>query len=185
MPSQPTIALHIDASGFSSGLRDAANTIARDFAAPAAQSAGIVSEAFGRVFSSMESAIGRAARTGEFSIRSMVDAMLRDLSRLAFDRFIEKPITNFLESALGNLLNFGGARAGGGPVSGAHAYLVGERGPELFVPAGAGRIDAGFARAAPVIHFNVTARDAESFRRSETQIAAMLARAVARGQRGM
>jgi hypothetical protein len=29
---------------------------------------------------------------------------------------------------------FGGARANGGPVTGGRAYLVGERGPELFVP---------------------------------------------------
>jgi hypothetical protein len=29
---------------------------------------------------------------------------------------------------------FGGARAGGGPVAGGRSYLVGERGPEMFVP---------------------------------------------------
>jgi phage-related minor tail protein len=145
----------------------------------------VLSDAFKGVFSSLETSIGRAARTGEFSIRGMVDAMLRDLARLAFDDLVEKPLSNFIESAIGNLMNFGGARASGGPVSAAHAYLVGERGPELFVPAGAGRIEANGARSAPVIHFNVTASDAESFRRSETQIAAMLARAVARGQRGL
>jgi hypothetical protein len=33
-----------------------------------------------------------------------------------------------------------GARAGGGPVSGGRAYLVGERGPELFAPARSGLI---------------------------------------------
>lgn len=38
------------------------------------------------------------------------------------------------------LKNFGGARADGGPVSGNTPYLVGERGPELFVPATSGRI---------------------------------------------
>lgn len=37
---------------------------------------------------------------------------------------------------------FGGARAGGGPVSPGRAYLVGETGPELFVPRSAGRIEA-------------------------------------------
>jgi hypothetical protein len=35
------------------------------------------------------------------------------------------------------------------------------------------------------VTFNVTAQDAESFRRSETQIAAMLARAVSLGQRNL
>jgi hypothetical protein len=33
-----------------------------------------------------------------------------------------------------------GARAGGGPVSGGSPYMVGERGPELFVPTGSGTI---------------------------------------------
>ena len=38
--------------------------------------------------------------------------------------------------------------------------------------------------ARPII-FNVTTPDAESFRRSETQVAAMLARAVQLGQRNL
>ncbi|MBD3847110.1 hypothetical protein IED13_15480 [Bosea sp. SSUT16] len=42
---------------------------------------------------------------------------------------------------LGGLLgSFGGARAGGGPVSPGKAYVVGEKRPELFVPNSAGRI---------------------------------------------
>lgn len=36
--------------------------------------------------------------------------------------------------------NFGGAREKGGPVSGNKSYLVGERGPELFVPSVSGSI---------------------------------------------
>ena len=36
---------------------------------------------------------------------------------------------------------FGGARANGGPVSAGKAYLVGERGPELFVPRASGYIN--------------------------------------------
>jgi len=38
------------------------------------------------------------------------------------------------------LKNFGGARAEGGPVSGNKTYLVGERGPELFMPQVSGSI---------------------------------------------
>lgn len=36
--------------------------------------------------------------------------------------------------------SFGGARADGGPVLGGAAYLVGERGPEVFRPATGGEI---------------------------------------------
>jgi hypothetical protein len=39
-----------------------------------------------------------------------------------------------------NLLSFGGPRASGGSVSGSKAYLVGEKGPELFVPGASGNI---------------------------------------------
>ncbi len=38
-------------------------------------------------------------------------------------------------------------RATGGPVAPGRAYLVGERGPEVFVPTAAGRVDTGQASA--------------------------------------
>lgn len=37
-------------------------------------------------------------------------------------------------------VNFGGARADGGPVQSGKTYLVGERGPEMFTPTGSGNI---------------------------------------------
>ena len=43
----------------------------------------------------------------------------------------------------------------------------------------------GGGRAGPSIVMNVTATDAGSFRRSEAEVGAMLARAVARGRRGL
>lgn len=36
-----------------------------------------------------------------------------------------------------------------------------------------------------VVHFNVTTPDADSFRKSEAQVTAMLARTVGRGRRGL
>ncbi|MEO7248103.1 MAG: tail tape measure protein, partial [Novosphingobium sp.] len=45
-------------------------------------------------------------------------------------------------SILGSILGLPG-RASGGPVAPDRPYLVGERGPELFVPTSAGRIDNG------------------------------------------
>jgi hypothetical protein len=58
----------------------------------------------------------------------------------------------------------------------------------MFVPAGSGQIapaGAGRSGAAPIINFNIQTADAESFRRSEAQVTAMLARAVKRGTRGL
>jgi hypothetical protein len=45
-----------------------------------------------------------------------------------------------LTAIIGKLLNFKGFRAGGGSVQGGGSYIVGEKGPELFVPENGGRI---------------------------------------------
>lgn len=45
-----------------------------------------------------------------------------------------------LMNGIGQFFGFGGARAAGGPVSAGQAYLVGERGPEIIVPRGAGEV---------------------------------------------
>ena len=68
--------------------------------------------------------------------------------------------------------------------------LMGEAGAEAILPLKRGS-DGALGVAAPAggggaqIVFNVTATDAASFRKSEGQIAAMLARSVGRGQRGL
>lgn len=71
--------------------------------------------------------------------RMVADALAADLMRGLFG---EKGSGG---GAFGSLVSsvaglFGGARADGGPVSFGRAYLVGERGPELFTPATSGRI---------------------------------------------
>jgi len=181
-----TIGVSLDTSGLTFGLSAAAKTFDDKFAKPVAESADVLSSAFHRVFADIESTFARAARTGQFSMKQMVDAILADLSRLAFQKFVEKPIANLVEGIFGKLFDFGGGRATGGPVSGGASYLVGETGPELFTPAGTGQIaPASSPRAAPVINFHITTADADSFRRSEAQVTAMLARAVQRGTRGM
>lgn len=48
----------------------------------------------------------------------------------------------FFQSSLGALLGLPG-RATGGPVSPGRGYVVGENGPELFVPTSAGRVETG------------------------------------------
>ena len=53
---------------------------------------------------------------------------------------------NLLNSAVGSLFGLPG-RATGGPVSPGSAYLVGERGPEVFVPTSSGKVMANGAAA--------------------------------------
>ena len=77
-------------------------------------------------------------------------------------------------------------RATGGPVVGGRGYLVGERGPELFVPAGAGRIEpTGPGRDAPrevrvaiTIHAPAGTAAPEALQLSSRQIAGAVRRAL-------
>jgi len=68
--------------------------------------------------------------------------------------------------------------------------VMGERGAEAVMPLARGPdgrlgVRAGGGGRPASITVNISTPDAESFRRSEAQVSAALARAVARGQRGM
>ena len=67
--------------------------------------------------------------------------------------------------------------------------LAGEAGPEAIMPLARGpdgRLGVAAAGgAAPNVTVNIATADADSFRRSEVYLTGLIARAVARGQRGM
>ena len=65
------------------------------------------------------------------AMRGIIGAVIDELFRL----YVVKQIVGIVTSAVGLP-----ARARGGPVSGNQPYVVGERGPELFIPGGNGTI---------------------------------------------
>ena len=75
------------------------------------------------------------------------------------------------------------------PLSGGLTGLAGERGAEAIMPLARGRDGrlgvAAQGGASPSITINISTPDAESFRKSETQVAAMIARASALGRRNL
>lgn len=87
--------------------------------------------------------------------------------------------------------------AEGGVISTPHFFplgrglgLAGERGAEAILPLSRGPdgrlgVASGRGGGAVTIHMSIQTPDAESFRRSESQVTASLARAVARGQRNL
>jgi hypothetical protein len=84
--------------------------------------------------------------------------------------------------AIGGALGFGGGRAMGGPVSARTAYVVGERGPELFVPGSSGSIIPNGMGGGTIINLTVNgAIDSESTAR---QIVSILNDSQARGTLG-
>jgi len=79
------------------------------------------------------------------------------------------------------------SRPTGFAMRGAGLGVMGEAGPEAILPLARGAdgrlgVRAGGARPVAVT-INVTTPDVEGFRRSQSQIAAEVARALARGQR--
>ncbi|KLI64855.1 phage tail tape measure protein [Aurantiacibacter marinus] len=97
-------------------------------------------------------------------------------------------IGSLLNGLFGSLMGLPG-RATGGPVSPGSAYLVGERGPEVFVPTSAGRVENGMGgnggRRDVHVAINLAApRGTEGpimLRRSSRQVASAVARAMREG----
>jgi len=76
-------------------------------------------------------------------------------------------------------------RATGGPVSPGRPYIVGERGPEVFVPTSSGSVDAGMGRSGGAnvnltvnISDNGTGSGPDQIRRSSRHLARQLRRAL-------
>lgn len=85
---------------------------------------------------------------------------------------------------LGGALGLPG-RATGGPVSPGRGYLVGERGPELFVPTSAGRVEPGVATPTRDVRVSIALNSPRgssaptALRRSSRQVASAVRRALA------
>jgi phage-related minor tail protein len=172
--------IHLAPLGLSAGFSEAGAEIARVAREEIAPAAALIEGAFASAARAIERDLSRAARSGSLSLKGLAQSILNDLKRVAIDSFIRKPIENLFLSAFGVK---SGGRAAGGFVAAGEAFLVGERGPELFTPSVSGRI--GAAGAAPInvaIHLTGV-QTPENFRASETQIAASLSRVLARGAR--
>lgn len=156
-------------AGASAALTDFSRNQAR-------RAADDVGAAFERAGERIARAMGGAARNGEVSFKRMAKVILEELARLALDRiFTQSP----------KRTPFFGARAAGGSVTAGGAYLVGERGPEVFMPHQSGAIGAPSGGAVN-IHFHLGASaDAAAIARHQGQIAAAVARAVAYGRRNL
>jgi phage-related minor tail protein len=166
-------------------LGAAADALGAFVSGPVQSATAAIDTAVTRSFSSVENTIARAVLSGKVSMDSLVSSILAGFDRIATTQFLVKPIESVLTQVAGALLPIGGARASGGPVDAGVPYLVGEQGPELFVPNAAGAVAPNTALRGTTVTLNVTTPDAKSFLKSESQIAALLTRALSRGQRNL
>jgi phage-related minor tail protein len=130
------------------GVRADTAAFARDVAAMKAELDGPLAAGAERAGRALETALARAIRTGRLGFE--------DLKRVALSAMAEIAAAS-IRTGLGALLGGRGAggtigallgaigglpgRAVGGPVAPGRPYLVGERGPELFVPTASGRVE--------------------------------------------
>jgi len=143
---------------------------------PAERAAEAIETAFGRAGEGMARSLARAAADGEVSLAELARAVLAAVNAAAGG---SGGLSDAIARAVGSI--FSGSRAEGGPVLAGSAYLVGERGPEVFRPQAAGAIEPIPAGGVTV---NVTVGGGTpALLRSEAQIAQMLARAVNLGAR--
>lgn len=181
------IRVRADTSGFMTGVGD----IRRELDGPLAQGVD-------RAGGSIERSLARAAITGKFGFEDLRRVALTALSDIAAGALRTDlgalfggsggsggGLLGSLASTVGGL--FGGApgRATGGSVTGGSAYMVGERGPEMFVPTASGRIETqAQGRHGPVnVTVNVAAsRDASAAVMQQTgaQVARAVRQALAR-----
>ena len=96
---------------------------------------------FEGAFRSMEDALVDFVMTGKLDFKSLADSIIRDIIRIHIQRNVTAPLAALSGNLFKSIGSFLFGRAGGGAVSPGGAYWVGEHGPEMFVPAGAGSIE--------------------------------------------
>ena len=138
---------------------------ARDVAAMRGELDGVLGAGAERAAVRLEAALLRATRTGALGFDE-----LKGVAVSALDAIAGAAVKSGVESVLGGVVGKGGGLAGalagllgglpgratGGPVSPGRAYVVGERGPEMFVPASSGRIEAGGGGAVREVRVAIT-----------------------------
>ena len=177
-----TVVVKADTKQLNSGLKEAAQL--------GAQFSRSISSAF-------EDAIFKGKDLGD-----VLRGLALDMSKMVFKAAF-KPLESAVGSAFSGFFSgLGGDApslfAKGGVVSAPTAFsmgngrsgIAGEAGPEAILPLMRGAdgrlgVRQGGGGRQITVNFNVSTPDAGSFKRSETQINAMLNRAVARGERNL
>lgn len=132
---------------FTVGASEALN----NYLAESANVAKQVEDLFSNAFQGMEDALVQFIQTGKLDFKSLADSITADILRIIIKQQISNALAEaskifggggtgtagFIGQVFGALV---GTRADGGPVASGAPYLVGEEGPELFVPRSAGTI---------------------------------------------
>jgi phage-related minor tail protein len=149
------------------------------------ESAKRTQQVFDSVFGNLSSAIDNFVKTGKLSMKDLARSIIQDLIAIQ----MKAMVLRFLGGAFANMsaaATYGTIpgseqtsmlaaqdagflpRANGGPVNANGSYIVGERGPELFMPSGSGTIIpngqmGSMGGTTNVTNYNINAIDVKSF----------------------
>ncbi|OYW48440.1 MAG: tail tape measure protein [Novosphingobium sp. 28-62-57] len=170
------------------------------FTADVAQMRGsfdsILVDGFGRAGDTLERGLLGAIRRGSLGfedLRRVALNVMGDIAAQAVSAGIGSlggagagqsgGIGGLLSGLVGSIFGLPG-RATGGPVAPGRGYLVGERGPELFVPTSAGRVEPSLSGKGRDVNVSIRivspqgSSQPESLRRSGKQVAQAVRRAL-------
>ena len=182
------------------GVRADTASFAQDAAAMQVSLQASLGDGADKAGSLIEDSLAKVITTGKAGFADLEKRAVAALGEIA-----AQAVSNGLASLLGGVSGGGGlatigssligallgspGRATGGPVSPGRPYMVGEQGPELFVPASAGSIAPAAGNAAPravnvaiSIHAP-TATEPQALARSSRQVARAVNRALAQAER--
>jgi SLT domain-containing protein len=146
----------------------------------------LIDSALSRAIESGKSGFGDLKKVALAAMEDIASASLRALFRPQGGGGFGAGLLSGLSSFVAGLMGSPG-RATGGPVTSGRAYMVGERGPELFVPSGSGRIENLSPRARDVrvaISLNNPAGlgEPQALRQSSRQVARAVRLALRKGE---
>lgn len=144
--------------------------------------AKVAEDMFSSIVSNMDAALSNFVRTGKMSFKDLTRSIIQDLLliqmraqmsgifRMFGSFFGGNPIgaSGYSDMATFNSLMAAGGLANGGSIGANEPHLVGERGPELFMPKNAGTIIpnerlGGLGNTTNVTNYNINAIDVKSF----------------------
>ena len=129
-----------------------------------------------------EDAFVKFVQTGKLSFKDLANTMIAEFARVQAQKLLNGIFGGSSSAGssggggfFGNVLGFLGGffKANGGPVAANSPYIVGERGPELFVPNNAGRVvpnnslgmgSQSIINNSTAVTYSIQAVDAQSFK---------------------
>lgn len=171
-------------------VRADTSAFARDVSAMRGELEGPLAQGAAKAGRIIENALSRAILSGKFGFDDLKKIALSAMAQIASASM--RTLFNSAGGGAGGLL--GGlstmlagllgapGRSHGGPVSAGRGYVVGERGPELFVPSTSGRVEAP-ARGARDVRVSIavqtpTPGDPQVLRQSSRQVARAIRSAI-------